>query len=83
MVWRDKARVNFLECRPSSKGLSVKWKIYLVYSEVPLEDSDLVQSSLERRVIPRSRDEFEFVLCHFPLDDEFPVKAGEPALVLL
>ena len=58
--------------------------IYLVHSEIPLDDFDLVQSSLERRVVPGGGDEFEFVLCFgFPLDDEFPVKAGEPALVLL
>ena len=58
--------------------------IYLVHSEIPLDDFDLVQSSLEGRVVPGGRDQFEFVLCcGFPLDDELPVEAGVPALVRL
>ena len=35
---------------------------YLVHAEVPPQDLDLVQSFLERRVIPGGRDELEFVL---------------------
>ena len=35
---------------------------YLVHAEVPPQDFDLVQSFLERRVIPRGRDELESVL---------------------
>ena len=71
-----------MECRP--RRASSQIDIYLVHSEIPLENLDLVQSLLERRVIPGGGDKFELVLClEFPLDDEFTIKAGVPALVFL
>ena len=60
---REGGRGHILGMRAYSRKASVKQTFYyLVHAEVPLQDLDLVQSLLERRMIPGGRDELESVL---------------------